>query len=133
MAEYISTYDADLKYVYIDYFDKSFTKLWSREFKYNSNKEYSISPMNYNNDTMAFVIDNDLYIADLKKSRKVRFVKGEMAIIFWQIISTTKQGIGDYYIFLAYFFVLVYNNNEMFFRPSGLYFLIKSILSYIIK
>ena len=67
----ISTYDADLKYVYIDYFDKSFTKLWSREFKYNSNKEYSISPMDYNNDTMAFVIDNDLYIVDLKTGNDI--------------------------------------------------------------
>lgn len=67
----VSTYDEDLKYVYIDYFDKSFSKLWGREFKYNSNKEYSISPMDYTNNLMAVVIDNDLYLIDLKTGKDI--------------------------------------------------------------
>ena len=60
----VSTYDADLEYVYIDYFGKNYNKIWSREFKYESSKAYS-SPMDYTEDKLAFVIDNDLYLIDI--------------------------------------------------------------------
>lgn len=60
----ISTYDENTKHVYIDYFDRNRQKLWSREFDYKSTKSY-VSPMDYSNDTLACVIDNDLHIIDL--------------------------------------------------------------------
>lgn len=67
----ISTYDEDLKYVYIDYFDNNFTKLWGREFKINSNSEEVSGPIDYTSDVMSLVIDNDLYIIDLKTGNNI--------------------------------------------------------------
>lgn len=64
----VTTYDENTEHVYIDYYDKSRTKIWSREFDYKSTKAY-ISPMDYNNDTLACVVDNDLYIIDLKTGK----------------------------------------------------------------
>lgn len=61
----VSTYDENTKHVYIDYFDKDLKKLWSKEFDYNSTKAFA-SPMDYTEDKMAIVVDNDLYIIDLK-------------------------------------------------------------------
>ncbi len=60
----VTTYDKNTNHVYIDYFDRDRKKLWSREFDYKSTKAY-VSPMDYNNDTLACVIDNDLHIIDL--------------------------------------------------------------------
>lgn len=67
----VTTYDSNLKVLYIDYFDKSFNKIWSREFDYNSNYINNIKPMDYNNDQMALVIDNDLYLLDLKTGENI--------------------------------------------------------------
>lgn len=66
----VSTYDEDLKYVYIDYFDRDFKKVWSREFQYASTKSY-ISPIDYTQDKMAFVIDNDLYLVDINTGKNI--------------------------------------------------------------
>lgn len=64
----VSTYDDNTKHVYIDYFDRNRNKLWSREFDYKSTKSY-ISPMDYSNDTLVCVIDNDLHIIDLNTGK----------------------------------------------------------------
>ena len=66
----VSTYDEDLKYVYIDYFDRNFDKIWSREFQYASSKAY-VSPMDYTQDKLAFVIDNDLYLVDINNGENI--------------------------------------------------------------
>lgn len=67
----VSTYDESLNYVYLDYFDSNFKKIWGREFQYNSNKEYRVSPMDYTNDKIAFVIDNDLYLLDIETGENI--------------------------------------------------------------
>lgn len=61
----VSTYDENTKHVYIDYFDKDLKKVWNKEFDYNSTKAF-VSPMDYTADKMAIVVDNDLYLIDLK-------------------------------------------------------------------
>ena len=61
----VTTYDQNTKHAYIDYFDKSYNKLWSREFDNNSNDETNISPLDYNPTQMAIIIDTDLYLIDL--------------------------------------------------------------------
>ena len=66
----VSTYDEDLKYVYIDYFDKDLNKVWSREFQYTSTKAFA-SPMDYTDEQMAVVIDNDLYLIDLETGENI--------------------------------------------------------------
>lgn len=66
----VSTYDEDLKYVYIDYFDRNFNKIWSREFQYASSKAY-VSPVDYTQDKMAFVVDNDLYLVDINTGKNL--------------------------------------------------------------
>lgn len=66
----VSTYDEDLKYVYIDYFDRNFNKIWSREFQYASSKAYA-SPVDYTQDKMAFVVDNDLYLVDINTGKNL--------------------------------------------------------------
>ena len=66
----VSTYDENLKYVYIDYFDKDFNKIWSREFQYSSSKAY-VSPLDYTLDKMAFVVDNDFYLIDINTGEDI--------------------------------------------------------------
>lgn len=66
----VTTYDSNAKYVYIDYYDKSFNKLWGREYQYTSNNITS-SPMDYNSNQMAFVIDNDLHMIDLESGENI--------------------------------------------------------------
>lgn len=66
----VSTYDEDLKYVYIDYFDKDLNKVWSREFQYTSTKAFA-SPMDYTDEQMAVVVDNDLYLIDLETGENI--------------------------------------------------------------
>ncbi len=66
----VSTYDEDLKHVYIDYFDRDLKKVWSREFDYNSTKAFA-SPMDYTAEQMAIVVDNDLYLLDLKTGENI--------------------------------------------------------------
>ncbi len=61
----VTTYDENLKHVYIDYFDSNLNKLWRKEFNYTSTKAF-VSPMDYTSDKMAVVVDNDLYLIDLK-------------------------------------------------------------------
>ena len=67
----VTTYDSSLKYVYIDYFDKQLNKLWGREFQYNSNDLSNLSPMDYNLNQMAIVVDNDLYLIDLNTGENI--------------------------------------------------------------
>lgn len=66
----VSTYDEDLDYVYIDYFDKDLNKVWSREFQYTSTKAFA-SPMDYTDEQMALVVDNDLYLIDLETGENI--------------------------------------------------------------
>lgn len=65
----VSTYDKKLKHVYIDYFDKGFKKLWSREFDYNSNEV--ISPIDYTSTQLAIIIDNDLHLISLETGEDI--------------------------------------------------------------
>ena len=67
----VTTYDSNLKHVYIDYFDRDLKKLWNREFDYNSNDENNYSPLDYTATQMAIVIDNDLYLIDLKTGENI--------------------------------------------------------------
>ena len=64
----VTTYDDNTKHVYVEYFDKDHNKMWSREFNYKSSKNYA-SPIDSNNDTLAIVIDDYLYIIDLKTGK----------------------------------------------------------------
>lgn len=67
----VTTYDINLKYVYIDYFDKDLNKLWAREFAYNSNDLNNLSPMDYNSTQMSIVIDNDLYLINTETGKNI--------------------------------------------------------------
>lgn len=67
----VTTYDSNLKYAYIDYFDKDLNKLWSREFEFTSNDLRNVSPIDYTQNQMAIVVDNDLYLIDLKTGENV--------------------------------------------------------------
>lgn len=67
----VSTYDKKLKHIYIEYFDRDFKKIWSREFDYNSNSDDNISPMDYSATQMAAIIDNDLYLIDLSTGENI--------------------------------------------------------------
>lgn len=66
----VSTYDENTKHVYIDYFDSDLKKLWGQEFDYTSSKAF-VSPMDYSEDKMAIVVDNDLYLLDLKTGENI--------------------------------------------------------------
>ena len=61
----VTTYDINLKHIYIDYFDNDLKKLWNREYDYNSNKIDNYSPIDYTATQLAIVIDNDLHLIDL--------------------------------------------------------------------
>lgn len=62
----VTTYDMNLNYAYIEYYDKELNKIWSRQFQYNSKDENNVSPMDYNQNQLAVVIDNDLYLLSLE-------------------------------------------------------------------
>ena len=66
----VNTYDENTKHIYIEYFDKDFQKLWSREFNYTS-KTSIMNLMDYTTDTMAIIVDNDLYLIDLKNGENI--------------------------------------------------------------
>lgn len=66
----VTTYDSGLKHVYIEYYDKERTKLWTREFSYNSDI-INYSPMDYTSDKMAVVVDNDLYLINLENGENL--------------------------------------------------------------
>lgn len=61
----VTTCDSNTKHIYIEYFDRSLQKIWSREFDYNS-KRIFLSPMDYTSSKMSVVVDNELYLLDLK-------------------------------------------------------------------
>ena len=67
----VTTYDNNLKHIYIEYFDKDFKKLWSREFDFKSNKDDYFSPIDYTDSKLAFVIDTDLHLLDLKNGENI--------------------------------------------------------------
>lgn len=67
----VSTYDENLKHVYIDYFDKDFNKIWNREFDFASNNSNVIGPLDYNSSQLAIVIDNDLYLINLQNGENI--------------------------------------------------------------
>ena len=52
--------DSNLNTVYVEYFDRELNKIWSREFEDTNNME-----MDYTQDTMFLVTDNDLYYLDI--------------------------------------------------------------------
>ena len=66
----VETSDSKLNKYYIDYFDKSFNKLWSREFDCKLTTS-SVSTMDYTTEKMAIVVDNDLYLIDLKTGENI--------------------------------------------------------------
>lgn len=66
----VTTYDSGLRHVYIDYYNKEYTKLWTREFSYNSDI-INYSPMDYTTDKMAVVVDNDLYLINLENGEDI--------------------------------------------------------------
>lgn len=67
----VTTYDETTKHLYIDYFDRDFKKIWAREFDYNSNYDFSVTPMDYTATQMALVVDNDLYLIDLETGENI--------------------------------------------------------------
>lgn len=66
----VETRDSKLNKYYIDYFDKSYNKLWSREFDCKLTTS-SVSTMDYTTEKMAIVIDNDLYLIDYETGENV--------------------------------------------------------------
>ncbi len=66
----VETSDSKLNKYYIDYFDKSYNKLWSREFDCKLTTS-SVSTMDYTTEKMAIVVDNDLYLIDLKTGENI--------------------------------------------------------------
>ena len=66
----VETSDSKLNKYYIDYFDKSFNKLWSREFDCKLTTS-AISTMDYTNEKMSIVIGNDLYLIDLETGENI--------------------------------------------------------------
>ncbi len=67
----VTTYDIELKHVYIDYFDKEFKKIWNREFDVNSSNPNVQGPLDYNSSQLAIVIDNDLYLINLENGENI--------------------------------------------------------------
>lgn len=67
----VTTYDSQQKHAYLEYFDKQYNKLWSREFDYNSNNIQNTSPLDYNTSQLAIVVDNDLYLIDLETGEDI--------------------------------------------------------------
>ncbi len=66
----VETIDSKLNKYYIDYFDKSYNKLWSREFDCKLTTS-SVSTMDYTTEKMAVVVDNDLYLIDLETGENI--------------------------------------------------------------
>lgn len=58
--------DTNLNTVYVEYFDREFKKIWSREFEDTNNME-----MDYTMDKMFLVTDNDLYYLDINTGEDV--------------------------------------------------------------
>ncbi len=67
----VTTYDKNLKHIYIDYYDRNLQKQWGREFEYTSNNDMLESPMDYTDTQMAIVIDNDLHLIDLSSGEDI--------------------------------------------------------------
>ncbi|MFR1796635.1 MAG: hypothetical protein ACLSWR_08900 [Ruthenibacterium sp.] len=55
----VSVYDRNLHLMYLEYYDRDFQKLWSREFE-----NVDSIPYDYTSQEIALVADNDLYIID---------------------------------------------------------------------
>lgn len=66
----VETRDSKLNKYYIDYFDKSYNKLWNREFDCKLTTS-SVSTMDYTAEKMAIVVDNDLYLIDLETGENI--------------------------------------------------------------
>ncbi len=62
----IITRDSNLNIVYVEYFDRNFKKIWSREFEDTNNMQ-----MDYTKDKMFLVTDNDLYHLDINTGKDV--------------------------------------------------------------
>lgn len=58
--------DSNLNTVYVEYFDRDFKKIWSREFEDTNNME-----IDYTQDRMFLVTDNDLYYLDINTGEDV--------------------------------------------------------------
>ncbi len=81
----VTTYDNNTKHIYLDYFDRNYNKLWSREFDsvstnsasnnfYNFTNMYNNSrtcSMDYSDSKMAFIIDTDLYLIDINTGKNL--------------------------------------------------------------
>lgn len=64
----VITQDTEIKHIYIDYFNRDLTKVWSREFDYLDENSTS---MDYTSNQLAMQIDNDLYLIDLKTGEDI--------------------------------------------------------------
>lgn len=58
--------DSNLNTVYVEYFDRDFKKIWSREFENTNNMK-----MDYTEDRMFLVTDNDLYYLDINTGENI--------------------------------------------------------------
>lgn len=94
----VTTYDIELKHVYIDYFDKEFKKIWNREFDINSSNPNIQGPLDYNSSQLAIVIDNDLHLINLENGENII----EPVIVGEKIsLNMTSDGV-----------ILIGNNNK---------------------
>ena len=66
----VTTFDNVLNHVYIEYYDKQYNKMWTREFTCKSDIK-NTGPMDYTVDKMAVVVDNDLYLIDLENGKNI--------------------------------------------------------------
>lgn len=62
----ITVYERNLKLMYLEYYDRDYNKLWSREFQNVDN-----AVLDYTSETIYLVADNDLYMIDAKNGEDI--------------------------------------------------------------
>ncbi len=65
----VFTYDKELKKIYIDYYNKKYEKEWQRKIDLQANRDgydHIVMSYDYSKDKLAFNLENDLYLIDLK-------------------------------------------------------------------
>lgn len=67
----VITYEDSTKKLYIDYYDRAYNKMWGREFDYKSGYNMYYTPMDYTSSKLSIILDNELYLIDLKTGEDV--------------------------------------------------------------
>lgn len=67
----VTTYEDSTKKLYIDYYDRSYNKIWGREFDYKSSYNMYSIPMDYTFSQLSIILDDELYLIDLNTGKNV--------------------------------------------------------------